>query len=147
MNREAITQAAADRIFAIPGLRSTGRKVKDYAQTAAGDCPALYLGVGAQELLTEVGRPPVWRLELVAYLYCHDGSSAGPSAQMNRFLDAIDQVLGRDVPSDPVAIGTGAATTLGGLVHSARVSAVQTDEGSYGDLGVAIVTIEVISAG
>lgn len=146
MNRESITQALSDRLETIVGLRTYSRKVRDFSQVTPSECPALFLGVGASEVLSEVGRPQLWRLEFIAYLYCHDGSSAGPSSQLNEYQDAIRSALDRD-STDTAGTGVGVATTLGGVCHAARVSTAQTDEGSFGDLGVALITIEVLAAG
>lgn len=146
MSREVITVALWDRLAAIPGIRTSGRKPKDRDQVSASDCPALFLGVGGSQVTAEIGGYPFWRLEFVAYLHVYEGSVAGPSEQLNSYLDAIEAALGRG-PSDPVGMGTDTATTLGGQVHSARVSSVETDEGSFGDRAVALVTIEVMAAG
>ena len=146
MARELITSSLWERLAAIPGVRTSGRKPKDRDQIAASDCPALYLGVGSSAITGEVGAYPLWRLEFVAYLHVYDGSQAGPSEQLNDFLDAIEAALARD-DSDEAGMGTGTSTTLGGTVHSARVSSVETDEGSFGDRAVALVTIEVLAAG
>jgi hypothetical protein len=146
VSREVITAALWDRLAAIPGLRTTGRKPKDRDQVSASDCPALFLGVGSSAVVAELGQYPLWRLEFVAYLHVYDGSVAGPSEQLNSYLDAIEAALARG-PGDEPGMGTGTATTLGGTVHAARVSSVETDEGSFGDRAVALVTIEVMAAG
>lgn len=146
MSREVITAALWQRLEAIPGLRTTGRKPKDRDQLAASDCPALFLGVGSSQVVSEIGGYPLWRLEFVAYLHVYEGSQAGPSAQLNEYLDAIEAAMARG-PDDQVGMGNGTSTTLGGQVVSARVASVETDEGSFGDRAVALVTIEVMAAG
>lgn len=146
MSREAITAALWERLSAIPGIRTSGRKPRDRDQVAPSDCPALFLGVGGSTVTGEAGAFPLWRLEFAAYLHVNDGSLTGPSPQLNDYLDAIEGALSRG-PTDPAGQGTGTDTTLGGLVHSARVSSIWADEGSFGDRAVALVTIEVLAAG
>jgi hypothetical protein len=146
MSRELITTRLWERLAAIDGIRTSGRKPRAMDQITPSDCPALFLGVGSSQVLSEVGGYPLWRLEYVAYLYVHDGSQAGPSESLNEYMDAVEAVLARG-PEDEAGMGTGTATTLGGSVHSARVVSVETDEGSFGDRAMALVTIEVIAAG
>jgi hypothetical protein len=146
MSREAITTALWERLSAIPGVRTSGRKPRDRDQVSPSDCPALFLGVGSSEVVGEAGTIPLWRLEFAAYLHVDSGTLEGPSPQLNDFLDAIEAALERG-PTDPAGQGTGTDTTLNGTVHSARVASVWADEGSFGDRAVALVTIEVLAAG
>lgn len=147
MNREAITEALYQRFAEMEGLRSTGRKPKTFDQISPGECPALFLGVGSSASTGNPGPRARWRLEFIVYLYCHDGSAAGPSSQINDYLGRIDAAC-RATSAEMLAPGTGPdMTTLGGLVLYARPVSVETDEGSFGDRGVAIVTIEVLTAG
>lgn len=147
MNRETIASALYSRLSGISGLRTHSRKVVDWAQTSSGDCPALHMAIGSSTALNAPGQPRLWRLEFIVYLYCFDGSSAGPSSQLNEYIGKIESALAWTSTSDYAARGNGVETTLGGIVHSARVSDILTDEGSYGDIGVALVTIEAIAAG
>lgn len=146
MNREAINAALFERLVAVGGWKTTSRKVRERDQVDPSDRPYLGLAPGDTQRLTELGAPRLTRLEFVAYVYVHDDSNAGPSVQLNAFLKAIEDALARD-STDPLGLGTERATTLGGLVHGAAVASVMTDEGSYGDQGVALVTIEVLAAG
>jgi hypothetical protein len=146
VSREVITSALWERLAAIDGIRTSGRKPRDKDQIAATDCPALFLGVGSSQVVGDAGSFPLWRMEFVAYLHVYDGSQSGPSEQLNDYLDAIEAALARG-EDDESGTGTGVDTTLGGLVHSARVASVWADEGSFGDRAVALVTIEVVAAG
>ena len=146
MNRETITQALADRLFAIDGIRTTGRKPKAWDQVSPTDCPCLFLGVGSSHSMNPVGHFQMWRMEFLAYVYTHDGSQVGPSMELNGIIDAIDVALQRG-PDDPNGMGVETQTTLGGLAHAANVESVVTDEGSFGDRAVAMVTIQVLAAG
>jgi hypothetical protein len=146
VNREAITAALFERLTAIPGLRTTGRKPKAWDQMAPTDCPCLFLGVGSSQVTTATGQYPLWELDFIVYLYAHDGSQEGPSGKLNDLVDAVSDSMNRD-GLDPVGMGTGTATTLGGLVHSVELGSVTTDEGSFGDRAVAMVTLQVLAAG
>lgn len=146
MNREAITAALFDRLQATEGIRTAGRKPVAWDQVSPAECPALFLGVGSSQVITATGQYPLWQLEFLVYLYAHDGSSIGPSWQLNTLIDAVSVSMNRDL-SDPAGSGVGTATTLGGLVHSVELGSVTTDEGSFGDRAVAVVTLQVLAAG
>ena len=150
MNREAIAEAVFGKLTSASGLRSSGRIPKPFDQITATDCPALYMGVGSSESVGTPGPRAKWRMEFLAYVYCNDGSISGPSIQLNEFLAAIDAAFLADETELAIPGASPNHTTLGGLALYARPTHVQTDEGSFGDLGVAIVTIvtiEVVTAG
>ncbi|MEI6225510.1 MAG: hypothetical protein WCS72_12190 [Deltaproteobacteria bacterium] len=147
MNRETVTAALFERLKTIEGILTFGRKPRAWEDVAAAECPALFLGVGSSNTVTPVGQYPLWQIEYLVYLYVHEGGSIGPSEQLNRYCDAIADAVNRDPALDPAGMGTGVATTLGGLVHSVEVPSIQTDEGSFGDRAVALVTLSVLAAG
>jgi hypothetical protein len=147
MNRETIAAAVYAKLAAMTGVRTSSRRPKTFDQVPPADCPAVFLGVGASESIGNPGPRALWRMEFIVYLYVHDGSAAGPSSQLNAYLGYIDTAF-RASAADLASPGASPDhTTLGGLVLYARPLNVQTDEGSFGDQGVAIVTIEVVTAG
>ena len=148
MNRETITAALYSKLSVISGLRSYSRRPKTFEEVAASDCPALYLAIGESTVTkTGPGNSPLWRLTWTIYLYCWDASKAGPSSQINTYIGYVEDALEPTV-AEKAATGINLTmTTLGGLVEYARLIDVQTDEGSFGDLGVAILTVEALAVG
>jgi hypothetical protein len=147
MNREAIAAAVFAKVASLSGIRTSSRKPKSFDQVTPAECPALFMGIGSSENTSAAGPRAKWRLEFIMYLYCHEAAAAGPSSQMSTILSLIDTAF-RASSADMTFPGASPDhTTLGGLVLYARPISVQTDEGSFGDQGVAIVTIEVVTAG
>lgn len=146
MNREAIAAALFTRVSGSGAFAVTQRRVRDWTAVSPSECPALFFGLGGSRTINTLGQFPMWSLEFVAYLYVYEDSNNGPSSQLNELIDGIVIALQRD-ENDPAGAGVATNTTLGGLVYSADVKDVQTDEGTFGERGVALVTIEVLAAG
>ena len=147
MDREAITAEIFSRLMGISGLRTISRKPKDFSSVPTGELPAVFLGIGSSESRREQGKPPLWTLRWTVYVYCYDSSSAGPSSELNGYISSVESTLVPTQDERNAAHGQSYATTLGGLVHRAWVTDVTTDEGSLGDLAVAILTIEALATG
>ena len=144
MNREAVTSALWERISAIDGVKTAGRKLRHFADVAPSEMPALFLGVDDSEADQERGRRPAWTLRYTAYIYCHESSAIGPSSSLNTVVDQVNAAL--EIQSSEFQAGqTFGPTTLGGTVHHAWITRVETDEGTMGDLGVALCSIEVLA--
>lgn len=146
MNRETITAALYARLGSITGLKTVSRKPKGFEETSPAECPALYLAIGNSSV-EKAGPVPIWRLTWTVYIYVYDSSKAGPSSSLNGYIGAVETAL--DITAAELAGRNGSdygGTTLGGLVYHANVTDVLTDEGSFGDLGVAILTIEAKAA-
>lgn len=147
MNRETIAAAVFAKLSAMSGIRVSSRRPKTFDQVPPADCPAIFMGVGASESVGNPGPRALWRLEFIAYLYVYEAAAAGPSLQLNTYLGYIDTAFRASATDLGFPGASPDHTTLGGLVLYARPLNVQTDEGSFGDQGVAIVTIEVLTAG
>jgi hypothetical protein len=144
VNREAITAAVWDRISNIEGVRTAARRLRHFSEVTPSEMPAIFLGVDASSSQSERGRPAAWTLKFSIYLYCHNTSKDGPWESLNGLVDAVEATLRRQ-PAEFMPGVTGGPTTLGGLVQSAGLTMVETDEGNLGDLGVAICSLEVLA--
>lgn len=144
MNREAITTALWARMSAISGVVTAERRLRHFSEVAPAEMPAIFLGIDDATADQERGRQPFWTMAFSVYIYCHEAAKVGPGGQLNTIIDAVDAAL--QLQSAEFRSGqTFGPTTLGGLVSHAWVSKVETDEGSLGDLGVAICSIEVLA--
>jgi len=144
VNRETVTAALWTRLAAIPGITTAERRVRHFAEVSPSEMPALFLGVDDSESDQERGRRASWTLNFSVYVYCHDASRAGPWSRLNTIVDAIDAALALQ-PAEFRSGQTFGPTTLGGVVSHAWLTKVETDEGSLGDLGVALCSIEVLA--
>jgi hypothetical protein len=144
VNREAITSALWDRVSSIDGVKTASRKIRHFTDVSPTEMPAVFLGVDGATSQAERGRPAEWTLKFSVYLYCHDASKAGPWESLNVLVDAVETTLRRPAAEWMPGV-TGGPTTLGGLVHHAGMTSVETDEGNLGDLGVAICSVEILA--
>ncbi|MEY2668533.1 MAG: hypothetical protein RJA59_1171 [Pseudomonadota bacterium] len=144
MNRETITAALWTRISGISGVRTAERRLRHFSEVSPSEMPAIFLGVDNATANQERGRKASWDLKFSVYVYCHEAAAIGPSSALNTIVDAIDAAL--QITSAEFKPGqTFGPTTLGGLVSHAWMTTVETDEGSLGDLGVAVCSIEVLA--
>lgn len=137
MNREAIYQALYDKLAAVPGIKTKGRKLKHWSDVPASQQPALFQAQKNELAHRQQGVGTVWTLTVDVYLYTSTTGSALPSTQLNSIVDAIEAAL---QPDNPVRN----TNTLGGLVQHCRIEgAIETDEGTLGDQAVAIIPIVI----
>jgi len=140
MVRETIYAALFDRVAAIPGLVSAGRRLKHWSDLPAAQQPALFLAQRGERPTQRRGLPAAWNLTAALYLYVHAGGDpqAVPATELNRLLDAIEAALA----PDPVQ----GAQTLGGLVSHCWIDGggIETDEGVLGEQAVAIIPINIL---
>ena len=138
MNREAIYSALFDLVCTAPGLVTTSRKLKHWDDVGPSEMPALFQAQGQQTALQMTGLPARWELTAKLYLYVSTQGAVSPGEVLNPILDAIATAL------DLTPIGP---QTLGGLVHYARIEGtIETDEGTLGNLAVAIIPVKILTA-
>lgn len=139
MNREAIFSALFDRVQALPGVVTTSRVLKHWADVPAEQQPAVYQAQGDQQPQTRTGEPTKWLLGVKLHVYVRTGGGRVPAAVMNPILDAIEALF----PQHPV---TGKNTLDAPGVEWARIDgAIETDEGTLGDQAVAVVPIQILA--
>ena len=143
MNREAIHAALFELLDGAYGFNSSARRIKHWDDVNSSDFPALFLvhKYDTVEYLSK-GAPPKYKMLFDVVIYVNtDGDHSTPSVSlMNPIIDAMDSVFG----SAPYPLGND--QTLGGLVCYCRMGGgnMQTDEGALGDIGVAIIPVEVL---
>lgn len=139
MTRETIYAALYAKLTAIPGIVTTGRRLKHWSDVPAEQQPALYL-IQRNETPSQVkGVPAKWSLKADLYLYVNTGNdeNIAPATLLNPLLDAIEAVLAVEPFSG--------FQTLGGLVSHAWIAGtIETSEGVLGNQEVAIIPIEIL---
>lgn len=139
---EPIYAALFAKVDKMPGLLTSSRKMKHWADVPAKQQPALFMIQGGETPEQVRGLPAKWRLKAELYLYVNpgEGKSVIPSQVMNPLIGAIRNALAVD---NVVAN----ACTLGGLVsHCWIAGEIEVYDGVLGDQAVAVVPIEILTA-
>jgi len=140
INREDIYAALFAKAQAITGLATVSRRLRHWADVSPAQQPALFQAQGDPVAQAEPGQPTVWLLKADWYLYVHCGEDprASTAPLLNEVLDQIEAALAPEPYTGE--------QTLGGRVKRCRiVGTVQTDEGTLGAQGVAVVPIEILA--
>lgn len=139
MNREAIYQALFDLVAAAPGLVTTSRKLKHWADVPANERPALFMTQVSETASNTTGIPTKWTLAVRLYVYISTEDWESPGSALNPILDYIADTLDIHPARGP--------QTLGGLVHWARIEGtIETAEGVLGNDEVAIIPVMILTA-
>lgn len=142
MNREQIYAELFERLKAIPGLRTTSRKLRHWTDVDSSQQPALFQAQGRQIATPgdpARGVPTKWTFLIDVYVYARTDGDRVPGTVMNPLLDAIEAVTKPDNPTQRVQ-------TLGGLVERCWIEGdIETDEGTLGDQAVAIVPFRILA--
>lgn len=139
MNREAIYQALFAKLAAVPGLKTTSRKLRHWSDVQASEQPALFQAQKNEVGIRQQGLDTKWTLNLDIYVYVNTSGEACPASQLNQIMDDIEAAL---LPDNQIKN----TNTLGGLVHHCRIEgSIETDEGTLGDQAVAIVPIVILA--
>lgn len=138
MTRAAIYQA----LFAkLPAATTKSRTLRLWAKVAPEEMPALFLAVASQQCDPLVGGVRrKWTTTAYVYVYV-----ATPDPETTPAMD----VLAAQLDAIEAALAPGPAETkqtLGGLVESVRITAVETDEGTLGSAAVGIVTLQIVAS-
>lgn len=146
--RKAIWDALEARLAAIPGLVTISQRLRDFASVPEAEQPALFIQPGQQRTTSQPSSPAaIWTMQADLYLYVYQDDDDGPSGTLQTLLDQIESAL--EIRSDETNPASarfrrgGYATTLGGLVASARITSIETDEGALGPQAVALIAVEV----
>lgn len=152
VNRNEIVDALFARLAAIPGLKTSSRRLLDFDSVDDSQMPALFLTVGEQQSSNQKGLPTVWRIKCNVYLYVKNTAPEGPGAQLLDFITAVEAALEMQ-PGEATSPNarfanapTAQNTTLGGLASGCWISgSIESDEGALGDLAVAIIPIDILT--
>jgi hypothetical protein len=137
--REPIFGGLFALVSAVPGLVTTSRTLKHWNDVGSSERPALFQAQGRQaiEQTQANGLPSKWKLGAKLYLYCSTDGPLSPGEVMNPIMDGLTSLF------EPNGIGY--PQTLGGLVQWARITDVDTSEGTLGDIEVAILTVSILA--
>lgn len=139
MNREAIYAALFAKLAAVPGLKTSSRRLLHWSDVGQGDQPALFQAQKTETAQIVSGQATRWTLAVDVYLYVKTPPPDSPGTVLNPLLDAIEAAL---VPDNPIKN----TNTLGGLVHHCWIEgAIETDEGTLGDQAVAIIPVLIFT--
>ena len=138
--REQIYIALFNKAAAAAAFGLTSRKLRLWSEVRAADMPALFMSeLNEGYKLNGSGIPPSKEFSVELYLYApveRVPVGAAPVSPLNDILDAIEAALG---PS----LATG-RQDLGGLVYNAYIeNSITKDDGSLGEIAVAIIPITI----
>lgn len=138
MNREAIYSAVFARLQTIDGFTTVTRRLQHWADVTPSEMP--YIAMAQRSEYPEgsrMGMPLRWTFAVDFYLYTHSADrSSSPCIILNPLLDRLCTAF---MPS--TRTGT---VELAGLTYHCRIDGeIETDEGTLGDLSVAIVPLSI----
>lgn len=140
IKREPIHAALFGILQTIPGLKTCSRRLRHFDDVSPADCPALFMVQKSQTTRTQTRVPTIWELdvELVLYVKTDGSHDSTPATALNDVLDAIEAALEPTNRIDP-------RQTLGGLVYDCKINgAIDTDEGTMGEMAGAIIPIRLV---
>jgi len=138
----ALFSALQSALLAPAGpFNMVGRRLRDAAQLAPPDRPALYQVQKSEQAETGInGAPALWTavVNLVIYTSGDSDPNAVPSTELNSLLDSVESALKSITP--------GLAQSLGGRVSHCRIQGkIQIIENVYGATAMATVPVEVVT--
>lgn len=140
-SREAIMAALFTLLSGLPGLVTTGRRLRDPENLDPTATPALFLVEHQEEYeRPDTNLPPIRRLKALALLYADAGTdqTVVPASAINGLLDAIDAAL------KPDSLFSG-KQTLGGLVDAVVIDGeVRRASGDVSGKAMAVIPIMIL---
>lgn len=133
---EAVYAALFERVAAVSGLKTTSRRLRHVNDVSDHEQPALFQAQTGMGAVYAPGRTTFWNLSAALYLYVKDPAGVIPGQMFNDLLGGLKAALAPDNQQHN-------ACTLGGLVHWARIGAIETDEGTLGEQAIARVPIDM----
>jgi len=141
MNSEAIFQAAFALVSSLSGFNTKSRRLVHFSEVDRANQPALFVNQKNRTATFATNMPTRWTLHLDVYIYATthgNDPAATPSSVLNPLIDSVVSAF---MPPD------GIEQTLGGLCARCRVDgSIETDEGVFGDQGIAIIPITIYLA-
>lgn len=140
MSRESVYTALFDRIKDLPGLVTASRRLKHWTDVSTSEMPAIFIAQRNESISHGQGLNAISDKYADIYIYVSNQGDISPSTALNQMLDSIESAM---QPDNPIRN----TLTLGGLVRHCRIEGtIETDEGTLGDIAVAIVPIRIFSA-
>ncbi|AIV86366.1 hypothetical protein X986_3951 [Burkholderia pseudomallei] len=140
MTREPIYAALFAKLSTIPGLVTTSRRLRHWADVQAVEQPALFQVQKREHQQPRKGLPAKVSLQCEIYLYVNTGNDMDvtPATTLNPLMDAIEAALA----PDPL---TGFQTLGGTVSHCWIEGEIVTDEGMLGPQGVVIIPVNILT--
>ncbi len=140
MTREPIYLALFNKLNAIKTAGTVGVCSRRLVHWKDADIssPCIYMSQGRQLGEHQLkGSPYKWDLEVNLFVYVNVPDGSDPAPVINPILDAIEASI------SPLLAGT--TQTLGGLCDSVYIDgAIETFEGTLGEIEVAIVPLKIL---
>jgi hypothetical protein len=140
LTRETYYGELANRLRAIPGIRTFSRRLLHVNELPAAQQPALFLAQTFQRPTYQPGRTIIWEFGADLYLYVRDPKGSTPGVLMNPLMDALCAVFAPDNANVN-------ACTFGGLCHRVELGPIETDEGTMGEQAIAILPVTMVVVG
>lgn len=142
-DKETIYAALFSRLSSsLSGCITKSRAVRHYEEVPMPEQPAFFLEQTGVEFTGDMQKPNKEVLKANILIYTHDENPVGPMPALNALVTTASLALTKQ-PNEPAPYYT---TTLGGLVSSVRIKSIEYGGGNVGKQGVAIVSIEVLTA-
>lgn len=145
INREAIHSAIFELLRPLHDagtIKTLTRQLQSFTDVPPEDMPYICM-VGRNQRRTQQQHTPAkYSLPVELYVYvARKGSDEVAATLLNQTLDAIDRALERPHNHPVQDLG------VGGVIRAWVEGEITTDEGTLGDIAVAVVPIEVLAAG
>jgi hypothetical protein len=140
IRRETYYGVLADKLRAIPGVKTFSRRLQHVNDVPAAQQPAIYLAQTGQVPLYQPGRTIIWELSADIYVYVRDPKGKEPGPIINPLMDAIVEMF----KPDNAMVN---ACTFGGLCHKVELGQIATDEGTMGEQAIAIIPVTMTVVG
>lgn len=141
MNRETVYSTLFSKLQAATAgsIKTSSRILRHWNDVEPADMPALFQAQKNQHPTQKPALPAVWTLPVELYLYVSaPDDQTPPATQLNNLLDAIEAVLKPAPGQDYCTLG------LDNVHHAWINGEVTTDEGTLGNLAVAIIPVEIL---
>ncbi len=137
--REVIHAALFERLQAVPGLKTTARRLRHWDEVGVAEQPALFQVQRGETIVRRPGLPPRRQILVDLYLYVHTGGDIRmpASTMLNPLVDAVEAALEPDPGCDTQTLG-------GRVVHAWIAGRIESDEGVLGDQAVAIIPVAIL---
>lgn len=140
LKRETYYGALADKLKAIPGIKTFSRRLQHVSEVPVQKQPAVFLAQTGQRPTYQVGRTIIWEFSADIYVYVRDPKNSDPGVLMNPIMDSIAAVF---EPDNQMVN----ACTFGGLCHKVELGQISTDEGTMGEQAIAIIPVTMTVVG
>lgn len=141
MQREPIYAALFALVAAAAGIKTSSRRIKSFADTAAGDTPAVFMEQKKEQSVVGTNMPGKWSLHVDLVVLVNTGGNDPNVIPTTVLNPIIDDIVTKLVPPAPLP-----EQNLGGLVTRCRVDGtIEIVEGAQGDQALAIIPVVVFT--